>query len=136
MPYTIALTMTRAVLSRYDDSTQVVLAGSSGQVGDRSSKTYVAALDGEFRAYSAGRVRLVTTALTTRTISLVLRAVTDTQQTTLEAWRGAVLVFRDWTGVMQIGSYTTCTKVPISGAPFSPNDVADVALDWREVSAV
>jgi hypothetical protein len=134
MAYTIALVMPRAVLSRYDDATLVVVAGTSGQVGDRASKTYVSALDGEFRAYAAGRVRLVTTALSTRTITVVLRAVTDDQMTSLEAWRGLMLVFRDWTGVVSIGSYTTCTKVPISGAPYSPADVADVALDWQEVS--
>ena len=118
MAYTIALTMTRSVLSRYDDSTQVVIAGSSGQVGDVSSKTYTAALDAELRAYSAGRRRMVASALTTRSITVVLRSVTSDQAATLEAWRGVVLVYRDWTGVMQIGSYTTCTVVPIRGAPF------------------
>ena len=136
MPYTTTLNMTRAVLSLYSDNTQVVVAGSSGQAGNVASKTYVDALDGEFRAYAAGRVRLVTTPLDVKTITIVLRGVTDAQMVTLQTWRGQVLVYRDWTGEMQIGSYTTCTRVPIQGAPFSPNEVWDVGLDWQQVSAV
>jgi hypothetical protein len=136
MPYTITLTMPRAVLSLYSDSSQVVVAGTSGTAGNAASKTYVDALDGEFRVYAAGRVRLVTTPLDARSITLVMRAVTDAQMLTLQTWRGLVLVYRDWTGEMQVGSYTTCTRVPIQGAPFSPNEVWDVGLDWRQVSAV
>ena len=136
MAYTITLTMQRAVLSLYSDSTQAVVAGSSGQVGSAASKTYAVSLDAEFREYAAGRVRLVSTALTRRTITVVLIACTDAQVNQLEAWRGQLLVFRDWTGVVQIGSYTTCTEVPIPGSADSPSEAVDVALDWREVSTV
>ena len=136
MAYTLSLIMPRAVLALYADGTQTIVAGSSGQVGSTASKTYAVAADGEFRTYAAGRVRLVTTALTTRTITVVLIALTDAQVTTLESWRGQLLVFRDWTGVVQIGSFTTCTEGPIAGTPDSPNELVDVALDWREVSTV
>ena len=134
MAYTIALLMPRAVLSQYADGTQTIVAGSSGQVGDAASKTYVDALSGEFRTYAAGRVRFVGTALTTRTITVVLRALTDAQLVTLKGWAGDLLVFRDWTGCLQIGTFSTVTAVPIPGAPDSPNEVIDAALDWREVS--
>jgi hypothetical protein len=65
-------------------------------------------LDGEFRTYAAGRVRIITTATDTRTHPITLQWLTPAQVALLDGWRGRLLLLRTDDGRRVFGSFLDC----------------------------
>lgn len=65
-------------------------------------------LDGDFRSYAGGRVRIITTPADARTHPITLQWLTPAQVDTLDGWRGKVLLLRTDDGRRVFGSYLDC----------------------------
>lgn len=113
-----------------------VTAGSSGSIGGGGSRADSRSVNGEFRSYANGIVRLLTGTARTHTHSLALRALTQSQVQALNGLIGKTCLFRDSYGNRFYGSFlaTDMAIIPLSGANTASTILADVGLTVTEVT--
>ncbi len=63
------------------------------------------ALDGEFRQYAEGRIRLITSGADIRVAQIQMEQVTRETREILKSWRGQTLLYRDSRGRLMFGSF-------------------------------
>jgi len=109
-----------------------VVAGVGTYSGQFTPFNLSEQMEGEVRAYAAGRFRGVTGPAVARTASVPLGVCTDTQVRQLRAWKGTVLLLRDGTGQRQFGMYLSLSESWLTGITDPP--LADVTLAWQETT--
>lgn len=90
-----------------------------------------AQLDGQFRTYAGGRVRVITTPGDARTYQVVMQSLTDANLLLLDSWRGQVILLRDASGWRKWGSYLDLKWVD---APGPGGMIHDATLTFTEVT--
>lgn len=93
-----SVTLSRVWINLASDMSQSVSARSNGRSDVRS-------VAGQVRTYSGGRRRVVTRAGTQQTVGATLVLLTAMQVSTLESWRGALVLFRDSFGRKVWGTF-------------------------------
>lgn len=115
-----------------------VTAGSAGSIGGGGSRADARSINGEFRTYANGTVRLLTGNAASHTHTLALRALTPTQLTVLQSLVGKTCLFRDSYGQRFYGAFiaTDMSTIPLSGSNTASTYLTDVGLTVTEVTYV
>jgi hypothetical protein len=130
--YSTSVALTRCFLSDPSNPALAVIFGSSGSLGGLGQRTSSDDLDGEFRQYAGGRIRLVLGVTTTRSTPITLRALTPTQARQVRRWRGALLLLRDTYGLRVYGSYLGTQQLNIPRT--SQGNLVDLAVQFQAVT--
>lgn len=127
--------LTRVHITKAGNTNIGVVAGSAGSVGGGGSRADTRSLNGEFRTYANGIVRLLTGTAKSHTHSLALRALNPTDLATLQSLIGVTCLFRDTYGQRFYGSFlsTDMVTIPLSGATAAAV-LTDVGLTITEVT--
>lgn len=136
MALTTSIHLSKVIISLAGNSPTNVIAGSSGSIGGGGAKTDSRSLEGEFRTYANGVVRLLTGTGTSHVLTFALRALPPADLTALHSFVGKVCLFRDTAGRRFYGSFlvTDETTIPLSGAGTSTTVLTDVGLAITEVN--
>lgn len=136
MTLACTLTFDRAFINLASDPSQFVVVGTAGSVGGGGSRTDTVTQEGSFRTYANYNTRLIQGSNNSRILSpLVLRACTPDQITTILAFTGKTVFFRDTYGRKLWGSYlvTAVTDIPRSGRA-NTTLLSDVAITFQETT--
>jgi hypothetical protein len=90
---------------------------------------------GEIKHLSGGRMRAVTVVGESGVIGFTLTDVTETTVTTLRAWKGQAVRYRDNRGRMFTGVFLQVTPRELADGHGFANKLSDVALSVRFVDA-
>jgi hypothetical protein len=130
--YVTTVAMSRCFLSDPTNPALAVICGSSGSLGSLGQRTDTETLDGEFRQYAGGRIRLITGQVTNRSVAIVLRALTPQQAAQARRWRGTLLLLRDSYGLRMFGSYLSTQRLNIPRT--SRGNLIDLAITFTAVT--
>jgi hypothetical protein len=136
MPLTATVRMTRAHLAPVSNmSTGGIICGTSGSIGGGGSRSDTFEQSGDFRTYANGVTRLVTGTATSRSQSLVLRALPQTDVVKVQAMVGKTCLFRDTYGRKVYGSFlvTSITDTPLTGDA-DGTLITDIAITFQSVT--
>lgn len=125
-----SLALTRVHIGVVGQPSTNVTSGSAGSIGGGGSRNDEFSMTGEFRSYANGITRLILGSGTTRTQTLVLRALTPSQVKQVDSMVGKLCVFRDNYGRKVFGSFTDTQKtdIPLSGRVSDNTLKTDVAI--------
>lgn len=88
--------------------------------------------DGSVKAYASGFRRIVITPADTGQSTLVFQRVTDDQLAQLIAWRGRILLLRDWQGWRRWGNFLDVQVVSLAAV----DDPYEVTITWQDADYV
>lgn len=129
MSLTCTLYFGRAFIGLASDPSTAFACGTAGSVGGGGSRSNETDLEGSFRAYANGVIRLITGSTKVQVETVVLRALTPIQLALIESWIGKTVLFRDTYGRKIYGAFLSIvqTTIPLSGKAHATT-LTDVAL--------
>lgn len=95
-----------------------------------TDRTDARSVGGAVRSYANGRLRLIRTADTAQQVAVTFRLVTGPQLDQLDAWAGAVLLYRDHMGRMFHGVY-----LALKVSDYRDRSGYDVAVSFARLDA-
>lgn len=84
---------------------------------------------GEVRVYAQGRRRIITRTGSAQALTATLRQVTSAELTTLEGWRGDLLMLRDHRGRLLFGTF-----FDMAVTDYADRSGFDVALTFQQAT--
>lgn len=117
-----SITLDRLWLHQADDLDTYLRFFSTGRGDER-------AVVGEVRVYAQGRRRIITRTGSAQVLTATLRQVTDADLSTLEDWRGVLLMLRDHLGRLVWGTF-----FDMAVTDYADRSGYDVALTFQQVT--